>query len=151
MDDRSVSRLCFHQCRLSLLVLVVFKRVHVAVAVISNSNGDILISKRPGHVHQGGLWEFPGGKLEPGESLESALKRELLEELGIELNTCQPLVEIQHDYPDKSVLLDVWSVSDFSGVPYGREQQPIRWVAPEALGQYDFPEANQPIIQAIIK
>lgn len=123
----------------------------MAVAVISNRDGDILISKRPDHVHQGGLWEFPGGKLEFGESLESALKRELLEELGIELNACQPLVEIQHDYPDKSVLLDVWSVSDFSGVPYGREQQPIRWVAPEALVEYDFPEANQPIIRAIIK
>lgn len=123
----------------------------MAVAVISNSEGDILISKRPDHVHQGGLWEFPGGKLESGESLESALKRELLEELGIELNACQPLVEIQHDYPDKSVLLDVWSVSDFSGVPYGREQQPIRWVAPEALVEYEFPEANQPIIRAIIK
>lgn len=123
----------------------------MAVAVISNSDGDILISKRPDHVHQGGLWEFPGGKLESGESLESALKRELLEELGIELNACQPLVEIQHDYPDKSVLLDVWSVSDFSGVPYGREQQPIRWVAPEALVEYEFPEANQPIIWAIIK
>lgn len=127
------------------------KRVHVAVAVICNSDGHILISKRPNHVHQGGLWEFPGGKLEAGETLESALKRELLEELGIAPNAYEPLVEIQHDYPDKSVLLDVWRVTDFSGEPYGREQQPVCWVAPEALVNYEFPEANLAIIRAIIK
>lgn len=125
-------------------------RVHVAVAVITNSDGDILIAKRPDDVHQGGLWEFPGGKVEIDESLEAALKRELYEELGIELQSCQPLLEIHHDYPDKQVFLDVWSVTSFSGQAYGREQQPIRWVALEALKEYDFPEANQPILQALL-
>jgi len=126
------------------------KRVHVAVAVIINGDGHILIAKRSEHVHQGGLWEFPGGKVEAGENLEAALARELFEELGIKLLTCQPLLEIHHDYPDKLVFLDVWSVTDFSGDAYGREQQAVRWVAPESLCEYDFPEANQPILSALL-
>jgi 8-oxo-dGTP diphosphatase len=126
------------------------KRVHVAVAVIINSDGHILIAKRPEHVHQGGLWEFPGGKVEAGESLELALKRELQEELGIELQACEPLLEIHHDYPDKQVFLEVCSVTAFSGEAYGREQQPIRWVSAASLSEYDFPVANQPIIEAIL-
>ena len=125
------------------------KHVHVAVAVIRDGNGQILISKRPDHVHQGGLWEFPGGKVEGGETLEQALARELFEELGITLNACQPLLEIRHDYPDKSVFLDVWLVTDFAGAPYGREDQPVCWVTPETLVEYQFPEANQPIIEAL--
>jgi len=126
------------------------KRVHVAVAVIINGNGHILIAKRPDHVHQGGLWEFPGGKVEVGESLKAALERELFEELGIALLACQPLLEIHHDYFDKQVLLDVWTVTGFSGEAYGREQQAVRWVAPGSLFEYEFPEANQPIIQALL-
>ena len=124
-------------------------RVHVAVAVICNADGNILIAKRPEGVHQGGLWEFPGGKVEAGENLENALKRELFEELGIELKACEPLIEIHHNYPDKSVWLDVWRVTGFSGEAYGREQQPVRWVAPKALDDYEFPKANQPIIEVL--
>jgi 8-oxo-dGTP diphosphatase len=126
------------------------KRVHVAVAVITNSDGYVLIAKRPDHAHQGGLWEFPGGKVEAGEHLEAALQRELREELGIELQSCQPLLEIHHDYPDKQVFLDVWTVTSFSGQAYGREQQAIRWVTLETLNEYDFPEANLPILQALL-
>jgi 8-oxo-dGTP diphosphatase len=125
------------------------ERVHVAVAVIINSGGHILISKRPAHVHQGGLWEFPGGKVEADESLNLALERELQEELGIELKSCEPLLEIHHDYPDKQVFLDVWRVTDFTGEAYGREQQPVHWVSATVLSEYDFPEANQPIIQMV--
>jgi 8-oxo-dGTP diphosphatase len=127
------------------------ERVHVAVAVISNGHGEILIAKRPEHVHQGGLWEFPGGKVEAGESLESALARELKEELDIELVACEPLLEVHYDYPDKSVLLDVWRVTAFSGQAWGREQQPIRWVAANSLACYAFPQANQPIVEALIR
>jgi len=127
------------------------KRVHVAVAVITNNDGHILIAKRLDHVHQGGLWEFPGGKVEANESLEAALERELFEELGIELLACRPMLEIHHDYSDKQVFLDVWTVTGFSGEAYGREQQAVRWVALESLCEYDFPEANQPIIQALLE
>jgi len=123
--------------------------VHVAVAVISDRQGRILIAKRPDDVHQGGLWEFPGGKVEIGEELEAALKRELAEELGIELLSCEPMLKISHDYHDKAVLLDVWHVTDFAGEPYGREQQAIRWVSRQALCDYRFPKANQPILDVL--
>jgi len=126
------------------------KRVHVAVAVMINKEGQVLIARRPEDAHQGGLWEFPGGKVEAGENLNVALKRELAEELGIELLRCEPLLQINHDYHDKAVLLDVWRVTDFSGEPYGREQQPVRWVSIESLKEYQFPKANEPILDALI-
>ena len=125
------------------------KRVHVAVGVISDGADCILISRRAEHLHQGGLWEFPGGKVEADETVEQALRRELLEELAIEVIEQQPLLAIAHDYSDKSVLLDVWWVSVFSGEPQGREGQPLRWVNVSALHEIEFPAANQPIIAAI--
>jgi len=100
-------------------------------------------------VHQGGLWEFPGGKLEQGESPGQALERELLEELGIKVGAARQLIQVRHDYPDKSVLLDVWRVEDFAGIPMGREGQPLEWVALNDLGEFAFPAANIPIIQAL--
>jgi 8-oxo-dGTP diphosphatase len=123
--------------------------VHVAVGVILDKNGNILIAKRPDKTHQGGLWEFPGGKVERGETLFEALKRELYEELAIEITTTEPLIKIRHDYGDKIVLLDVHKVTDFSGNPHGNEGQPVVWVAPEFLHEYEFPAANRPIITAI--
>lgn len=127
------------------------KQVHVAVGVILNKNHQILIALRPKDTHQGGLWEFPGGKVEPGESVTEALSRELFEELGIEVLSCEPLVEISHDYQDKSVLLDVWWVRQFSGSPEGKEGQPIEWTAAASLPQFQFPEANRPIIAAVME
>lgn len=124
------------------------KVVHVAAGVIRNSSGQILIAKRPDDTHQGGLWEFPGGKLEPGESVQSALIRELQEELGINSTELSPLIQIRHDYPDKSVLLDVWNVTAFDGDAQGREGQPVKWVAPRELDDYQFPAANTPIVMA---
>ncbi len=123
--------------------------IHVAVGVILSTTGKILISKRPDHVHQGGLWEFPGGKVDAGETVEVALARELSEELGVRPLVIKPLIEIHHDYPDKSVLLDVWYVTQFDGEPKGNEGQAIRWVDRSELGNYQFPAANQPIIAAI--
>lgn len=125
------------------------KRVHVAVGVISDGADRILISRRAEHLHQGGLWEFPGGKVEVDETVEQALRRELLEELAIEVIEQQPLLTIAHDYSDKSVLLDVWWVSAFSGEPLGREGQPLRWVNISVLHEIEFPAANQPIIAAV--
>lgn len=125
------------------------KWVHVAVGVIENAQGDIFIALRAPDAHQGGLWEFPGGKLEAGETTAQALARELREELAIEVQHCEPLIQIRHHYSDKSVLLDVWRVSQFRGEPRGNEGQPVRWVSPAQLSDYEFPAANLPIINAI--
>ncbi|MGD2056515.1 MAG: Nudix family hydrolase [Gammaproteobacteria bacterium] len=124
------------------------KRSHIAVAVIVDELRRVLISRRPAHVHQGDLWEFPGGKLEPGESVQSALRREVQEELGISVLSARPLIRIHHDYPDRRVLLDVWRVARFAGSPHGREGQPVVWAAPDELADYRFPAANSPIIRA---
>jgi len=126
-------------------------RVHVAVGVVLNNKGRVLISKRHSDSHQGGLWEFPGGKVEAGESVYAALQRELLEELDIHIGEAQEMLQIQHDYADKQVLLDVWRVSAFTGIARGREGQPLRWIATGDLLDYDFPAANGPIIAAIMK
>lgn len=123
--------------------------VHVAVGVIIGNDGTILIAKRPDKTHQGGLWEFPGGKVEEGESVFDALKRELYEELAIETLASEPLIKIRHDYGDKTVLLDVHKVTIFVGEAKGNEGQPIAWVAPKNLHRYEFPAANRPIITAI--
>ncbi len=124
------------------------ERVHVAVGVLLNSRGEILISRRHADSHQGGLWEFPGGKLESGENVQAALQRELLEELGIDVQASRALLEVRHDYPDKQVLLDVWLIDRFSGEATGREGQPLCWCPPGELVNYDFPAANHPIVEA---
>jgi 8-oxo-dGTP diphosphatase len=124
--------------------------VHVAVGVIV-SDTRILISRRARESHQGGLWEFPGGKVEAGESVQLALARELEEELGIQIGPVTPLLELRHDYGDKSVLLDVWLVESFCGLARGCEGQPLLWVTPAELGSYDFPAANVPIVEAVKK
>lgn len=123
--------------------------VKVAVGVLENSLGEVLIARRPDHVHQGGLWEFPGGKVDAGETLNEALRRELWEELAIEVLATEPLISIRHDYADKSVQLQVRRVTRFTGDPKGNEGQPVRWVAPWELPQYAFPAANRPIINAL--
>jgi len=128
-------------------------RVHVVVGVVIDDQGRILLSRRPVHAHQGDLWEFPGGKLEPGETASQALRRELDEELGIIPVKHRPLIRIYHDYPDRRVLLDVWCVEKFQGQEYvgqdtGREGQQIRWVTADALPDYCFPAANRPIVTA---
>lgn len=123
--------------------------VHVVVGVVVNRQGDILIAKRPHHAHQGGLWEFPGGKVEAGENVIEALQRELKEELAINSHSFLPIIQVAHDYADKSVLLDVYRVTEFTGKAQGNEGQPVRWVAPNNLYQYEFPAANKPIIRAL--
>ncbi len=124
------------------------RRIHVIAAVIRDPQSRILIAKRPDHVHQGGLWEFPGGKLEGDEGRFDGLVRELREELGITVTRARPLLDIRHDYPDKSVRLDVWLVTDFDGEAHGAEGQPVRWVSSSELDSFEFPAANAPIVQA---
>ncbi|UJJ32447.1 Nudix family hydrolase [Halopseudomonas maritima] len=124
------------------------RRIHVMAAVIRDTERRILIAKRPDDAHQGGLWEFPGGKLEPGESRLEALQRELREELGINVQQARPLIDLQHNYPDKHIRLDVWEVSEFTGTAHGAEGQPVQWVTEQQLPSYAFPAANQPIVAA---
>ena len=124
------------------------KVVHVAVGVIARGD-DIFITLRPDDVHQGGKWEFPGGKVEEGETVLQALTRELAEEVGIIVNRSEPVIVITHDYGDKQVKLDVHRVYDFAGQPHGKEGQQSRWVSVQALNPEDFPEANVPIITAL--
>ena len=125
------------------------KEVHVAVGVILDAKGRILLTRRAADAHQGGLWEFPGGKVEAGESLDVALARELREELGIEPLRSSPLIEVRHDYGDKQVLLDVHIVWEHSGDARALEDQPMVWVALDALGDYRYPAANEPIVKAV--
>lgn len=125
--------------------------LHVAVGVILDCHHNILITRRAPTAHQGGLWEFPGGKVETGESLVEALTRELLEELGIVVGRTSALLTVCHDYGDKEVLLDVHVVWEFDGEASSRENQPMAWVAPQALAQYAFPQANVPIVEAVVK
>lgn len=130
------------------------KVVHVAVAVITikdKSEKKVLIAKRPDHVHKGGFWEFPGGKVEDAETVLEALSRELKEELAISVLDAEPFLEVRHDYPEKSVLLDVWEVTQFSGCAVGNEGQPVVWVSVDQLNGYQFPEANRPIIDELQK
>ena len=126
-----------------------FDPLRVAVGVIVRDDGAILLSRRDPAAHQGGKWEFPGGKLEPGESVEEALRRELEEELGIVPLAARPLIRIPWRYPDLDVLLDVWRVERFRGAPAGKEGQPIAWFAPDVLDELDFPAANRPVIAAV--
>lgn len=123
--------------------------VHVAVAVIADPQGRILLAKRHADAHQGGLWEFPGGKVEPGEALGDALVRECREELGIDIKGHRPLIRIGHDYGDRRVLLDVHRVGGYAGEPHGMEGQPLAWAAPTELGDYPMPAADRPIVNAI--
>jgi 8-oxo-dGTP diphosphatase len=123
--------------------------LHVAVGVIQDSNGRILIARRPQHLHQGGLWEFPGGKVNAGEDVIIALQRELHEELGIDVTQTRPLMTIEHDYGDKRVFLDVHSVTVFSGKASGREGQAVQWVSIDKLNEFDFPAANRGIVNAL--
>jgi 8-oxo-dGTP diphosphatase len=125
-------------------------RLHIAVGVVSNRTGDsVLIARRRPGSHQGGLWEFPGGKRRPGEGRMQALCRELDEELGIRVDAARPLLCFDYDYPGRPVTLDVWAIDAWGGTPRGREGQPIRWAAPKELDPAQFPAANRRIIRAV--
>ena len=124
------------------------KLVHVAVGVVLRGT-QVFISLRADNAHQGGKWEFPGGKVEANETVLDALRRELQEEIGILMQSSEPLLVIEHDYGDKLVKLDVHSVSAFNGEPEGKENQQTRWVEVSALEAGEFPAANVAIIDAL--
>ena len=121
----------------------------IVVAALIERNGKYLIAKRKVDAALGGLWEFPGGKVEDGEPVVVALHRELHEELGVVVRTAESWLQIRHDYPDKCVWLDVWRVTAWEGEPEGREGQPLTWALPANLAGLTFPAADEPIIAAL--
>ncbi|MCX4190774.1 8-oxo-dGTP diphosphatase MutT [Methylophaga sp. OBS3] len=125
------------------------KHLQVAVGVIVNAQQEVLIARRQAHQHQGNLWEFPGGKREPEESRLDALKRELQEEVGLLVEKAEDLFQVEHDYTDRKVTLDVWLVEQFSGEIAGREGQEIKWCPLNALDEHEFPAANSAIVSAV--
>ena len=122
--------------------------VHVAVGILADGD-KVFITRRSPDRHQGGKWEFPGGKLESQEDVLSGLRRELQEELGVDVQQARPFMQIHHAYPDKEVLLDVWSIMAYGGIPHGREGQEARWVSRQDLPQFEFPEADKPILRRL--
>ncbi len=125
------------------------KLVHVAVGVLIDRQQRVLVALRNANAHQGGLWEFPGGKCEAGEDISEALRREFFEEIGIEVMRDVPLCDIRHDYGDKQVWLEVRRILDYRGEPTGKEGQAIRWQKLGDLNAEDFPAANKAIIDRI--
>ncbi len=122
--------------------------INVAAGIILQGN-KVLIAKRPDNKHQGGLWEFPGGKIEGNETSDHALKRELQEELNLIVIKSEFFQKVDFDYSDKSVSLLFFVVTEFSGEPQGVEDQEIKWVCIEDLNKYDFPSANQIIVKRL--
>ncbi len=125
--------------------------IQVAVGVIFDSNQRVLLTKRPHQVSHGGYWEFPGGKIKDQESPVEALKREILEEVGLVILTQHQANQIEFDYPDKHVKLFVFYVTQFKGEAKRLTGQlDLRWVNTQDLVTYSFPEANQTIIEALM-
>lgn len=124
------------------------KTINVAAAVIY-INGLFLLSKRLDHQHQGGKWEFPGGKIESDESTEQALARELKEELNIDVLQQSEFMSLSFEYPEKHVNLHFQLVTAFDGKEQGNEGQQVQWFSKEALIGLTFPDANVPVVDKI--
>ncbi|MEP6908583.1 MAG: Nudix family hydrolase [Pseudoxanthomonas sp.] len=123
--------------------------IHVLAAVITDVRGHILLARRTDGRELAGLWEFPGGKREPGESPEQALIRELQEELGITVQVGAPLINVPQEYPDKRLHLDVRHVTAWTGTPRGIEGQALAWITPDKLERYAMPPADRPVVAAL--
>jgi len=124
------------------------KPIDVAAGLVFHQQ-KLLITQRLEGSHLAGLWEFPGGKVEQGESVFTALQRELLEEVNLTVNGSEALMVIEHDYGDKCVRLDVHIVDNFTGTAHGAEGQQGKWVAINELDSYAFPAANVEIVEKI--
>lgn len=123
--------------------------IDVAAAVVTQADGRVLLAERPAGKPWAGYWEFPGGKIEPGESPLAALKRELHEELGIELDRATPWLTREYAYPEKRVRLHFYRVSAWHGAPHGREGQKLSWEDPNAVRVTPLLPANAPILEAL--
>ena len=124
-------------------------RIHVAVGVLIDVKDCVLLTRRLKGTHLAGYWEFPGGKVEAGESVQTALARELQEELGTKIGKTVPLMKVSHDYGEKQVLLDVHQIKDWDGEPHGAEGQPLAWVDAASLNEFQVPEANAEIMSRV--
>jgi 8-oxo-dGTP diphosphatase len=125
--------------------------IHVVAGIIRDPDNPhkILITRRKKGQHLENLWEFPGGKTEPGESRFQALRRELLEEVGIHVVSALPFQAVYHRYPDKHIYLDVWEIQRFKGVAQGAENQQVKWIALKDFKKFDFPAADEPVLKAL--
>ena len=112
-------------------------------------DGKLLVAERPEGKPYSGYWEFPGGKVEDNETADVAIRRELHEELGVDAVQAEPWFEHLHAYPDKTVLLDLWRVTEFSGEPHGRENQVLRWVGYEEILHLRLLAGNLEILSQI--
>ncbi len=124
-------------------------QIDVVAGIIVDPENRILIAKRPDHLDQGGLWEFPGGKREAGESSTEALARELYEELDIVVERSVPAIAQIHEYPNKIVNLEFFEILKWRGAARGKEGQSVRWVPKDQLTQFAFPPANVPVLSAL--
>jgi mutator protein MutT len=123
--------------------------IHVVAAAVIDAGGRVLIAQRPAGKHLAGGWEFPGGKLEPGEGRATGLARELREELGITISNPRPLIRVRHTYPYGEVLIDMWVVKSYSGEPRGLDGQTLQWLSQEVLEKAELLPADGPIVRAL--
>ncbi len=121
----------------------------VVAAALTDRAGRVLIAQRPRGKALAGRWEFPGGKVDAGESERGALARELREELGVEVLAARPLMRLTHAYEERDVELSLWIVERFAGEPRSLDAQALKWVLPAALAAEDILEADQPFITAL--
>jgi 8-oxo-dGTP diphosphatase len=123
--------------------------IRVVAAALYDAAGRVLIAERPPGKHLAGRWEFPGGKIDAGETEEAALRRELAEELGISMLHARALMRLAHDYDDRRIDISLWVVEEFSGEPAGLDGQVLKWVSPAKLHEEDMLKADVPFIAAL--
>jgi 8-oxo-dGTP diphosphatase len=124
--------------------------IEVVAAILGDAQGRVLLAQRPPGKALAGYWEFPGGKLEPGEGARAALLRELAEELGVRVRACSDWMSLEHEYPERHVRLAVWRVEAWEGTPSGREGQALQWLAPAALAGAGLLPADLPIAARLV-
>lgn len=121
----------------------------VAAGILCDPAGRVLIAERLGGGPFQGMWEFPGGKIAPGETAPQALSRELAEELGIEVTECASFMNLRHEYDDRIVTIEFFIVSDWNSDPVGREGQTLRWVRRDKLDASELLPADVPVVEAL--